>query len=403
MRHQREIAALLAQMDVTRDLPEGQRERLVSESRLTRVASGRRITRDDHSGFRLFLVDGHVLSTESGGGSVRLDSCLGLTPPIELLGSADPATAVVTETTCVLLELPHAALEAVRGEAVEVSDIELDDAESAFLAELYELISTNRLELPARPEVAIRIQQIAADPETGVDELTEAIQSDGTLAGAVLHVANSPRFRATKDILSVRDAVIRLGFDNTRLLATNLALRQMFKANYKVCREAMTAVWNESVLCSVFSCLLSRRLQLLNPERALLAGLIASIGAVPIIQFVDKAGAPPQRTEIEHLIDKLRSITGVLVINYWGLGADLVAVAEHSAHWEYRSAAPDYASIVIVARWAALHHVGQSYPPAETVPAFAVLGLQIPAPGAGIAELDGSAEALAALQRMFDI
>lgn len=397
-----EIVELLAQIGLPSELSETQLEQLADQCQLTPVKPNWLIYRRDLNTRRLFLADGHALCRYDGV-ERQIDSCLGLSAPVELFehgGSDDDL--VLADTTCLLLRFPASALDALEADAVlEVSDIELDDVESDFLGELYELIDANCLELPARPEVALQIQQLTQDPEVGIEELTKLIQSDGTVAGALLHTTNSPIFRAAKEISSVRDAVIRIGFDNTRKLATNLAFRQAFTARRKQSRDAMLAVWNESAHCAVFSQLLSSELKLLNPDRALLAGLISNIGAVPIIRFIDKRPEYAGTVQLNEMVAKLRGIIGVLVISYWGLGADMIRVAETSNNWSYRAAEPDYASIVLVARWATAHEEGLEHPPASEVPAFEVLKLAIPEEGQSIIEIENSATALKELRRVF--
>lgn len=401
MQQTSEILSLLTEIDLIRDLSEAVREELSKQCAIGEFAAKKRIRLTDIEGSRLFLVDGHAVRLSDGVGE-RLESYRGLSEPFDLFYGPDGVgDCVITETPCIVLRIPAAALTAALNAGTQVSDIELDPAEGEFLAELYELITSNRLELPARPEVALKIQELTNDPESGVAELTEVIQRDGTIAGALLHTTNSPLFRGAKEIQSVRDAVLRLGFRNTRLLTTNLALRQAFKAKHAVTREAMKTVWNDGVLCSAYSYILSDLLHLLNRERALLAGLVAGIGAVPIIQFIEMRDRDPQLARIESLTSKLRSITGVLVINYWGLGEDLVAVAEQSSTWDYRAETPDYASIATVARWAFLHHDQRPHPDAAAVPAFVTLGLSVPPPGAPIAELAGRDKMLEALKSMF--
>jgi hypothetical protein len=165
----------------------------------------------------------------------------------------------------------------------------------------------------------------------------------------------------------------------------------------------MQAAWTESVITSAFSYIISDIQRCLNRERALLAGLVAGIGAVPIIQFIEMRDLNPKLPLIQSLVGKLSGITGVLVINYWGLGDDLVAVAEHYGNWDYQSETPDYTSIATVARWAALQSEGREVPLAAQVPAFATLGLKPPPPGEAIAELASSSDVLASLKSMFNI
>jgi HD-like signal output (HDOD) protein len=396
------VSEILTKMELIKGFPDTVCQDLAVQAKLIRLEGDRRLLRGQIRDQRLFLVDGNV-HRSSNGLERDLDSCLGLSEPVELFEeTGSDQDTVLTEGPCLFLALPAAAVKRAQTQAAEVDDIELDEASGDFLEELYERIMSNSLELPAHPEVALRIQQLTSDPDVGMPELTELIQSDAILAGALLHASNSASLRGTQAITSVRDAVVRIGFANTRMLATNLALRQVFKAKHAVAREAMTQVWMDSVLRSAFSYLLSKNLNLLNPDRALLAGLLASVGAVPIIQFFDqRSDEIIERKDLEQRVTELLGVTGVLVINYWELGEDLVKVAEHGTNWSYQASEPDYASLSLVARWAALAHHEQPRPPATEVPAFKALGMQVPDMDGGIAELEGSKAAFEYLQSMF--
>lgn len=398
-----EAFSILAELELTRDLNEEDRGKLAEQCRIEEHSLKHRMRLTELKPDRFFLVDGHVARLENGV-IERLQAFQGLSEPIDLMGETlAPDACLVTETPCLFLRIPAAALESILSSGTEVSDIELDPAEGEFLAELYHLINNNQLVLPARPEVALKIQEMTNDPDAGIDALTEIIQRDGTIAGALLHATNSPLFRAAKEIKTIREAVLRLGFRNTRMLAVNLALRQAFRAKNEVTRAAMQESWTESVLCSAYGYVIAEVGHHLDRERALLAGLVSGIGAVPIIQFIETRGQGQALPRVQLLVTKLASITGVLVINYWGLGDDLVTAAEHYGDWGYHAPEPDYASIAILARWAALQSEGREVPDAGTVPAFAVLGLTPPAPGESIAELAGSERMLDNLKSMFNL
>lgn len=396
-----EIFHLLSEIELTRDLSDEARQDLADHCHLEVWGVKQRIYAEHVVDDYLLLVEGRIAS-RAGSATIRIENHKGSPPPL-VFDQPEPQALAVTLTPCTMLRIPVAALDGARSENIEVHDIELDATESHLLAELYELIGNRQLQLPVRPEVALQIQRLTSDENSNIDKLTEIIQRDGAVAGGLLHATNSPLFRAAKPIRSIRDAVVRLGFRNTRMLTTSLALRQTFKARYTTTREAMKQVWTEGVLCSAFAYLLADTLGILNRERALLAGLVADIGAVPIIQFIEHRDPEPQRATVDTLVAKLSPITGMLVINYWELGEDLIAVAENFRDWSYHAAQPDYASLTLIARWAVLHREGQPHPPAETVPAFQVLGINPPVPGEGIEELNSRSQELQSLQDMFTV
>jgi len=396
-----DLFKILSEIELARDLNDAARQELANHCHLEVWEVKQRVHAEEVVDDYLLLVEGRMASLK-GNVTTRIENQKGGVPPL-VFDHAEPQTPAITLTSCTVLRIPVAAVDSARSQAVEVNYMELDATESHLLADLYELIGTKRLQLPVRPEVALQVQQLTHNQDVTIDILTETIQRDGVVAGGLLHATNSPLFRGANPIHSIRDAVVRLGFRNTGILATNLALRQTFKARYTATRETMKEVWAEGVLCSALAYLLADTLGILHRERALLAGLVADIGAVPIIQFIEQHNPEPQRATVDTLIDKLSSITGMLVINYWELGEDLIAVAEHFRNWEYQAKQPDYASLTLLARWAMLHRQGQPHPPADSVPAFQVLDIPPPAPGEGIAILDNRERELQALQDMFTL
>jgi hypothetical protein len=146
-----EAFSILAELELTRDLSEEDRGKLAEQCRIEEHALKHRMKLTELKPDRLFLVDGHIARLENGV-IERLQAFQGLSEPIDLMGETlAPDACLVTETPCLFLRIPAAALESVLSSGTEVSDIELDPAEGEFLAELYHLINTNQLVLPARP------------------------------------------------------------------------------------------------------------------------------------------------------------------------------------------------------------------------------------------------------------
>lgn len=381
-----DIVSVLGHIALTRNLTERSRLQLAEHCERISILPRQRVLSSDSQGHHVYLVKGQMAKLQDGT-TQRLTADAPHAPPVLLFADANADHVAASLTACHLLMIPADALATANAADLEVSDLELSGTETNLLNEIFDLIANKRLDLPTRPEIALHIQQLTLDNNSNLDALTDIIQKDATIAGGLLQATNSPLFRAAEPILSVRDAVIRLGFRNTRILTTNLALRQTFRARHAVTRAAMEEIWEEATLNSIFSFMVADAFGLLHRERALLAGLIAGIGAVPIIQYLEKRKNNLQKEFIDMLLPKLRSIVGILVVNYWALGEDLVTVAEHAYDWEYHATEPDYTSLVIVGRWSALLSTGKPVPPPETIPAFAVLGIPHPTSGGPIPEI----------------
>ena len=77
--------------------------------------------------------------------------------------------------------------------------------------------------IPPFPAIAVRLVQSLTDETTRLKELVELIQADPKLSVDVLQRANSPLYGLARQVDSVRDALVLLGFDTVRKMALTAA------------------------------------------------------------------------------------------------------------------------------------------------------------------------------------
>ena len=73
-------------------------------------------------------------------------------------------------------------------------------------------VSEGELDVPLLPGVLVDIMALVDDPDADVRRLADLVHRDPGLAAHVLRVANSPVFSARGGVVSLQQAVSRLGF-----------------------------------------------------------------------------------------------------------------------------------------------------------------------------------------------
>ena len=281
-----------------------------------------------------------------------------------------------------ILLLDKAVFETVQHEdnlsGYNVLDVEVNSLESEIFQKIYDACQTGQLILPSMPEVALQLKNTARDPNVTLSDLAKIIQADPTVAGRIVQAANSPLYRGQRPITGVKDAVVRLGLETSRNLAMSLAVKNTFQAKSPSLRERMYALWEHSVQISSICYVLARAHPPLDPERALLAGLVHDIGEVPILTYpgfgVEQVGA----SVFAETLQKLKSVAGVLVLTSWGFDPSIVSVAEAGEDWlRNPSTDADYCDLVVAAQLCinADTLLPQLSVPSINVPALRKLGL----------------------------
>lgn len=221
---------------------------------------------------------------------------------------------------------------------VELVDIELPEeiANQAFFNSFAQAYRSNNLRLPSLPDVAFKLRQ-AMQHDIGIDQAVEIIHIDPPIVAKLIQVANSPLYGSSSPITNCHDAVNRIGLDATRNLVMSISLKQLFQCKDKELMKSMQAVWRNSLLTSSLSFVLAQECSsTINPEDAMLAGLIADIGAIPLLHFAEQS--PDQYPGLEALeasLAYLRGPVGALVLHTLGFSGDLVNIPQQAENWLY--------------------------------------------------------------------
>lgn len=191
------------------------------------------------------------------------------------------------------------------------------------------------------PALAARIRAVADDAASSLVALEEVVCLDTTLSAALLRLANSAFYGMRRQVGTVRQAILVLGFRATRDLALGLALASIGRSSAPL-RQAIwdQAVRGAAVARAIASHLRGRERQGLVGE-AFLAGLLRDLGRVLLLELEGPryrrlCEEDPARTG-EQLIDAERAELGFdhatlggACLDSWRLPeATCAAVAQH--------------------------------------------------------------------------
>lgn len=211
-------------------------------------------------------------------------------------------------------------------------------------------IKSDKLVLPTLPEAALKVREVAEDPDADMDQLTGVIGSDAALSARIVRVANSPLLRANKAIEDLKTAVMRLGIEYTCNIATGLAMQQMFQATSDLVDKRLRDTWSRASEIAGISHVLCRHYTKLRPDQATLAGLIHKIGVLPILTYAEEHPSLLKDSfTLDTVINQLQGAIGDLILKAWDFPPELAHVPSQHMKFDRQIAQADYADIVTVA------------------------------------------------------
>ncbi len=143
-------------------------------------------------------------------------------------------------------------------------------------------------DLPTLPSILTELERLLHSESTGAAEIALVIEEDPGIAGGVLRVANSVMFYSSMSgtIVSVRDAIVRLGLKEVGQLVSAAALIRTFKSMGSHLNPRH--FWRRSLCTAVAGRVIVRTatsIRTLAEEEAYMAGLLHDIGLLILDQY----------------------------------------------------------------------------------------------------------------------
>ncbi|MCK9372206.1 MAG: HDOD domain-containing protein [Sulfuricurvum sp.] len=189
--------------------------------------------------------------------------------------------------------------------------------------------------LPPLPGSIVKIQQLCMENEVNVDELTKVIESDPMLSANILKAVNSPLYGMSKEIASIRQAVMLFGVFMIRGFAAANAIKKTIPLELSpygitvdtlmecsMCQTALVREWIGAVDASLLPLLASGTFLMELGKLVASRKLIAS-GEWGIFLAELREGKPILEVERCYLGSNSYSVAGMM-FEHWNFEPALV-------------------------------------------------------------------------------
>ncbi|MGL1904180.1 MAG: HDOD domain-containing protein [Fibrobacterales bacterium] len=136
----------------------------------------------------------------------------------------------------------------------------------------------------AFPFTITKIISLTEKNNTSIKGLAKAIESDPTMTANTLKISNSvffrSRFRVDGKIKTIPDAIVRIGFAQTKKIAASLIVADLINKEESSFGFQREEFWFHSIATAIIAEHLAKRCNLKEPSLAYLAGLLHEYGVV---------------------------------------------------------------------------------------------------------------------------
>lgn len=200
------------------------------------------------------------------------------------------------------------------------------------LEEMEELCTIN-------PSISSMLQAIDS-PDTEIEEVADMVKMDQTVAMKVMRIANSIEYARGEQTMTLKDAIIRIGLEQLRILISGIGIVENLKEDQSAGPLDHTAFWDHALAVAACSQKIATQCKGVNPEVVFTAAILHDVGRVilqqvlpeeyaQVLETADKLGVGLDLTEKRMLLSDHTTI-GQSILGSWNLPKELVdAVGNH--------------------------------------------------------------------------
>ena len=200
-----------------------------------------------------------------------------------------------------------------------------DRAQLDFLTRMSDILATGIVDLPAFPQIVIKVQEAYKDPNYTPQLVARLISAEPVLARRLLDMANSVAFNATgRVIIDLGLALARLGAQKVYGVVLAHAIQDIRQTeSLRPLAGRMDELWSNSATVAHFSQAVAKRAALSTPD-AFVAGLLHLMGRLYIeVQCVQR-GSPGHPVVLsEGIVDACHPIIAKAVLRNWGMSDEV--------------------------------------------------------------------------------
>jgi HD-like signal output (HDOD) protein len=223
-----------------------------------------------------------------------------------------------------------------------------------FVRTLAAELSVGNVDLPSFPEIAIRVRRVLSDPKSSVEQVVRVVGSEPALAARLLRIANSASLnRSGRTVTDLRTAINRIGYNMVRSASISFSMAQIRTSNKLVGLEHhLNDLWQRSTVVAAFAYVLARTCTKVNPDEAMLTGMMHGIGKLYVLtRVVDHPELFASNTMLNQIIGEWHASIGKAILENWDFSESMAQAVGDQADFSRTEddGPPDLTDVVAVA------------------------------------------------------
>lgn len=194
-------------------------------------------------------------------------------------------------------------------------------------------------EFPTLSSVYAKLNEVISDPNSSAEDVARVISQDQAAAAKVLKAVNSPIYGFRKNISTISQSVVLLGFNEIKNLVLTLEIMDNFKETGNFKHLKPIELWKFSIATGIISKIIAESKGSKEVEKIFIFGILHGIGKLlfmkmlpdlyeKVIDYSFENKVSTRETEIK-IIGMHNSTAGRLLADRWHLPREIKDIIKY--------------------------------------------------------------------------
>ncbi len=196
----------------------------------------------------------------------------------------------------------------------------------SFLDIIEDYVESDKVTLPPFDKTALRIQQEVQKSDANINKIEKLIIADPAMASQILKLANSAFFKGLSKVMTIKEAIVRLGLDEITRMVMILSQKELYDTKDVFIKNYRNKLWRHALICALVSQWVAKEAGFEEiTQEVFFASLMHDIGKLFLITVIEKIKAEnevafiPSTAVINEIIKNQHAEQGYRLLNKWNL------------------------------------------------------------------------------------
>ena len=196
----------------------------------------------------------------------------------------------------------------------------------SFLEIIEDYVESDKITLPPFDRTALRIQQEIQKQDVNISKIEKLIIADPAMSSQILKVSNSAFFKGLSKVMTIKEAIIRLGLDEITRMVMVLTQKDLYTTKDTFIKNYRNILWQHTLVCALTSQWVAREAGFEEiTQEVFFAALMHDIGKlflITVIEHIQKSKSIdfiPSKSVINEIIKGQHAEQGYKLMKKWNL------------------------------------------------------------------------------------